>query len=198
MVFGCECIPHLSPMTHNEQGTHESLGVALIMVMSFVDLSSSKSPLAFVVTINDCAFKIVILLLVSLSSLLNTPRKMHKSKLSQNFYTIGRNNEAKSLSSIHKVQNFEGYTSTSDNASVTIPELIGAKMVWISAGYNIQIFFIGKSNSDFSMFGSRNCGTGFSLTFDPDTGTITSRLAWNAWDAAAGYCRIGKNIYYLK
>ena len=39
------------------------------------------------------------LLLVSLSSLLNTPRKMHKSKLSQNFYTIGRNNEAKSLSS---------------------------------------------------------------------------------------------------
>ena len=108
------------------------------------------------------------------------------------------NNEAKSLSSIHKVQNFEGYTSTSDNASVTIPELIGAKMVWISVGYNIQIFFIGKSNSDFSMFGSRNCGTGFSLTFDPDTGTITSRLAWNAWDAAAGYCRIGKNIYYLK
>ena len=106
--------------------------------------------------------------------------------------------KAKSLSSIHKVQNFEGYTSTSDNASVTIPELIGAKMVWISAGYNIQIFFIGKSNSDFSMFGSRNCGTGFSLTFDPDTGTITSRLAWNAWDAAAGYCRIGKNIYYLK
>ena len=99
MVFGCECIPHLSPMTHNEQGTHESLGVALIMVMSFVDLSSSKSPLAFVVTINDCAFKIVILLLVSLSSLLNTPRKMHKSKLNQNFYTIGRNNEAKNLSS---------------------------------------------------------------------------------------------------
>lgn len=33
------------------------------------------------------------LLLVSLSSLLNTPRKMHKSKLNQNFYTIGRNNE---------------------------------------------------------------------------------------------------------
>ena len=99
MVFGCECIPHLSPMTHNEQGTHESLGVALIMVMSFVDLSSSKSPLAFVVTINDCAFKIVILLLVSLSSLLNTPRKMHKSKLNQNFYTIGRNNELKETSS---------------------------------------------------------------------------------------------------
>ena len=99
MVFGCECIPHLSPMTHNEQDTHESFGVALIMVMSFVDLSSPKSPLAFVVTVNDCAFKIVILLLVSLSSLLNTPRKMHKSKLSQNFYTIGRNNEAKSLSS---------------------------------------------------------------------------------------------------
>ena len=42
---------------------------------------------------------LVKLLLVSLSSLLNTPRKMHKSKLSQNFYTIGRNNEAKSLSS---------------------------------------------------------------------------------------------------
>ena len=36
---------------------------------------------------------------VLLSSLLNTPRKMHKSKLSQNFYSIGRNNEAKSLSS---------------------------------------------------------------------------------------------------
>ena len=97
MVFGCECIPHLSPMTHNEQDTHESFGVALIMVMSFVDLSSPKSPLAFVVTVNDCAFKIVILLLVSLSSLLNTPRKMHKSKLSQNFYTIGRNNESGSL-----------------------------------------------------------------------------------------------------
>lgn len=62
MVFGCECIPHLSPMTHNEQDTHESFGVALIMVMSFVDISSPKSPLAFVVTINDCAFKIVILL----------------------------------------------------------------------------------------------------------------------------------------
>lgn len=62
MVFGCECIPHLSPMTHNEQDTHESFGVALIMVMSFVDLSSPKSPLAFVVTVNDCAFKIVILL----------------------------------------------------------------------------------------------------------------------------------------
>ena len=72
MVFGCECIPHLSPMTHNEQDTHESFGVALIMVMSFVDLSSPKSPLAFVVTVNDCAFKIVILLLVSLSSLLCT------------------------------------------------------------------------------------------------------------------------------
>ena len=72
MVFGCECIPHLSPMTHNEQDTHESFGVALIMVMSFVDLSSPKSPLAFVVTVNDCAFKIVILLLVSLSSLLYT------------------------------------------------------------------------------------------------------------------------------
>ena len=99
---------------------------------------------------------------------------------------------------IHKVQNFEGYTSTSDNASVTIPELIGAKMVWILAGYNIQIFFIGKSNSDFSMFGSRNLGASFSLTFDPDTGTITSRLVWNTWDAAAGYCRIDKNIYYLK
>ena len=39
------------------------------------------------------------LLLVSLSSLLNTPRKMHKSKLSQNFYTIGRNNEQQKLSS---------------------------------------------------------------------------------------------------
>ena len=60
MVFGCECIPHLSPMTYNEQGNHESFGVALIMVMSFVDTSSPKSPLAFVVTINDCVLKIVI------------------------------------------------------------------------------------------------------------------------------------------
>lgn len=66
MVFGCECIPHLSPMTHNEQDTHESFGVALIMVMSFVDLSSPKSPLAFVVTVNDCAFKIVILLFLKI------------------------------------------------------------------------------------------------------------------------------------
>ena len=39
------------------------------------------------------------LLLRLFASLLNTPRKMHKSKLSQNFYTIGRNNEAKNLSS---------------------------------------------------------------------------------------------------
>lgn len=39
------------------------------------------------------------LLLVSLNSLLNTPRKMHKSKLSQNFYSIGRNNELKETSS---------------------------------------------------------------------------------------------------
>ena len=39
------------------------------------------------------------LLLSFCCSLLNTPRKMHKSKLSQNFYTIGRNNEAKNLSS---------------------------------------------------------------------------------------------------
>ena len=30
---------------------------------------------------------------------MNTPRKMHKSKLSQNFYTIGRNNELKETSS---------------------------------------------------------------------------------------------------
>ena len=29
---------------------------------------------------------------------MNTPRKMHKSKLSQNFYTIGRNNELKVIS----------------------------------------------------------------------------------------------------
>ena len=47
------------------------------------------------------------LLLVSLSSLLNTPRKMHKSKLSQNFYSIGRNNEQKSISAqIHNYKFF--------------------------------------------------------------------------------------------
>lgn len=39
------------------------------------------------------------LLLRFFASLLNTPRKMHKSKLSQNFYTIGRNNELKEISS---------------------------------------------------------------------------------------------------
>ena len=39
------------------------------------------------------------LLLRLFASLLNTPRKMHKSKLSQNFYTIGRNNELKETSS---------------------------------------------------------------------------------------------------
>ena len=114
------------------------------------------------------------------------------------FGVSGRYTNYENVPKIYKVQNFDGYTSTSGNASVTIPELVGAKMVWISAGYNIQIFFIGKSSSAFSMFGSRDWGTGFSLTFDPDTGTITSRLAWNTWDAAAGYCRIGKNIYYLK
>ena len=68
MVFGCECIPHLSSMTHNEQDTHESFGVALIMVMSFVDIPSPKSPLAFVVMISDCAFKIVILLFILYNS----------------------------------------------------------------------------------------------------------------------------------
>ena len=37
---------------------------------------------------------------------MNTPRKMHKSKLSQNFYTIGRNNELKETSSNLKGFNF--------------------------------------------------------------------------------------------
>ncbi|MFR3648939.1 MAG: hypothetical protein ACLTXE_17925 [Enterocloster aldenensis] len=125
------------------------------------------------------------------------PLSAAQGKVLMDLYTV-LNTNFEGRMQIHKVQNFDGYTSTSGNASVTIPELVGAKMVWISAGYNIQIFFIGKSSSAFSMFGSRDWGTGFSLTFDPDTGTITSRLAWNTWDAAAGYCRIGKNIYYLK
>lgn len=63
MVFGIECIPHLLPLMHNEQDIQESFGVVLIMVMSLADTFSPKSPFSFVVTINDCALKIVILLL---------------------------------------------------------------------------------------------------------------------------------------
>lgn len=51
------------------------------------------------VAISDVFTVVLNLLLISLSSLLNTLEKMNKGKLHQNFYTAGRNNEAKSLSS---------------------------------------------------------------------------------------------------
>ena len=61
-----------------------------------------KKPSSFAIKFSATVYgvpKTPKLLLSFCCSLLNTPRKMHKSKLSQNFYTIGRNNEQQKLSS---------------------------------------------------------------------------------------------------
>ena len=66
------------------------------------------------------------LLLVSLSSLLNTPRKMHKSKLNQNFYTIGRNNELKETT----VKTSEIATNMTDISGKTVVSAEVGKNLW--------------------------------------------------------------------
>lgn len=74
-----------------KKGVHMSVSLCTVMMLSL--------PCARVTFTISVWIKVLKLLLISLSSLLNTPRKMHKSKLSQNFYTIGRNNELKEISS---------------------------------------------------------------------------------------------------
>ena len=62
---------------------------------------------------------------------MNTPRKMHKSKLSQNFYTIGRNNEAKSLSSnLENLKSNMVMTEIRNNPIGTPYKIEGLSMEW--------------------------------------------------------------------
>ena len=93
------------------------------------------------------------LLLRFFTSLLNTPRKMHKSKLSQNFYTIGRNNEAKSLSSnldSSKIKS-KSFTTTVDQYSQIAVTVSGTIIAAIAARY---LVIVQEDNRTLRLFGN--------------------------------------------
>ena len=100
-----------------------------------------KKPSSFAIKFSATVYgvpKTLKLLLVSLSSLLNTPRKMHKSKLSQNFYTIGRNNELKNT----------------ENIALTDPEKFLKQISNVADIYGTAIKIVDKNGNDRIIYSS--------------------------------------------
>ena len=78
---------------------------------------------------------------------------MHKSKLSQNFYTIGRNNEAKSLSSnldSSKIKS-KSFTTIVDQYSQIAVTVSGTIIAAIAARY---LVIVQEDNRTLRLFGN--------------------------------------------
>ena len=85
---------------------------------------------------------------------MNTPRKMHKSKLSQNFYSIGRNNELKETSS-----NLE----SANTVALTDPEKFLRQISNMADDYGVAIKILDKDGHGRIIYSSNLASRDFYL-----------------------------------